>query len=95
MQYARNNTTDYLVRFRNAQKFNEACDGILITKVVQEHGMKICFPLHNNGFDSLQEDEKKEAERQERKCYAQSYTWKIRIRPGLPTLKSVSKMNMC
>ena len=24
--------------------------------------MKILFPLHNTGFDSLQEDEKKEAE---------------------------------
>ena len=25
--------------------------------------MKIWFPLHNTGFDSLQEDEKKEAEK--------------------------------
>ena len=25
--------------------------------------MKILFPLHNNGFDSLQEDEKKETEK--------------------------------
>ena len=25
--------------------------------------MKICFPWHNTGFDSLQEDEKKEAEK--------------------------------
>ena len=52
---------DYLVRFLNAQKFNEACDGSLITKGVQEHGTKIRFPLHNNGFDSLQEDDNKEA----------------------------------
>ena len=59
MQYANENTNDYLVRFRNAQKFNEACDGSLITKGVQEHGMNIHFPLHNNGFDSIQEDEKK------------------------------------
>ena len=61
MHYSIENTTDYLVRFRNAQKVNEACDGSLITKGVQEHGMKIRFPLHNTGFDSLQEDEKKEA----------------------------------
>ena len=61
MQYASENTTDYLVRFCNAQKVNEACDGSLITKGAQEHGMKIHFPLYNTGFDSLQEDEKKEA----------------------------------
>ena len=61
MQCASKNTTDYLVRFRNAQKVNKACDGSLITKGVQEHGMKIRFPLHNNGHDCLQEDEKKEA----------------------------------
>ena len=54
-QYDIKNTTDYLVRFRNAQNFNEACDGSLIAKGVQEHGMKIRFPLHNTGFDSLQE----------------------------------------
>ena len=63
MQYASDNTTDYLVRFRNAQKCNESCDRSLITKGVQEHGMKILFPLHNTGFDSLQEDDNKEAEK--------------------------------
>ena len=63
MQYDSENTTDYLVRFRNTQKSNEACDGSLITKGVQEHGMKIHFPLHNTGFDSLQEDDKKESEK--------------------------------
>ena len=42
----------------------EACDGSLITKGVQEHGMNIRFPLHNTEFDSLQEDEKKEAEKE-------------------------------
>ena len=63
MQYANENTNDYLVRFRNAQKVNEACDGILITKFVQEHGMKILFPLHNTVFEYLQEDEKREAEK--------------------------------
>ena len=61
MQYANKNTTDFLVRFRNAEKVNEACDRSLITKGVQEHGTKICFPLQNTGFDSLLEDEKKEA----------------------------------
>ena len=63
MQYSNEKTTDYLVSFPNAQKVNEACNGSLITKGVQEHGMKILFPLHNTWFDSLQEDEKKEAER--------------------------------
>ena len=63
MQYASENTNDYLIRFRNAQKVNEACDGSLITKGVQEHGMNIRFPLHNTGFDYLQKDEKKEAEK--------------------------------
>ena len=63
MQYANENNTEYLVSFRNAQKFNKACNGILITKGVQEHGMKILFPLHNTGFDSLQEEENKESEK--------------------------------
>ena len=61
MQYSSENTTDYLFRFRNAQKVNESCDGRLITKGVQDPGMNIRFPLNNTGFDSLQEDEKKEA----------------------------------
>ena len=59
MQYANKNTTDYLVRFHNAQKFNEACNGSLITRFVQEHEMKILFPLHTTGFDFLQENYKK------------------------------------
>ena len=63
MQCANKNTTDYLVKFRNAYKFNEDCNGILITRGVQEHGMKILLPLHNNGFDSLQEDEKNKSEK--------------------------------
>ena len=63
LQYDSENTTDYLVRFRNDQKVNEACDGSLINKGVQEHGMKIRSPFHNTGFDSLQEDKKKEAEK--------------------------------
>ena len=45
------------------KKVNEACDGSLITKGVQEHGMKIRFPFQNTGFDYLQEGEKNEAEK--------------------------------
>ena len=51
MQYANENTTDYLVRFRNAQKVNEACYGSLITKGLQEHGMKT-----HHCPDSIRED---------------------------------------
>ena len=63
MQYANENITDYLIRFRNIQRVNEACDGSLITKGVQEHGTNISFPLHNTEFDSLQEYKKEEAEK--------------------------------
>ena len=95
MKYANNNTTDYLIRFRNAQKVNEACNGSLITKGVQEHGMKILFPLHNAVFDALQEEEKKEAEKLgEEMLYAILYLENSH-KPGLPTLKSVLKMTMC
>ena len=62
MQYAKENTTNYLVRFWNAQNLNEACNGCQITKDVKEHGMHILFPLQNTGFDYLQEDKNKEAE---------------------------------
>ena len=61
MQYSNEKTTDYLVSFPNDQKVKEACNWSLITRDVQEHGIKILFPLHNTGFDSLK-DEKKEAE---------------------------------
>ena len=61
MKYTTKNTSDYLVGFRNSQKFNEACNRSLITREVQENGMNILFPLQNTGFDSLQEYEKKEA----------------------------------
>ena len=54
MQYANKNTTNYLVRFRNAQKVNEACNGRLITKGVQEHGKNIILLLHNTGFGYIQ-----------------------------------------
>ena len=60
IQYANKNTTDSLVRFCNTQMVNEACDRIQITTSVQEHGMKILFPLHTTGFYSLQDDEKRD-----------------------------------
>ena len=63
MQYANKNTTDYLGRFWYSQKFNEACNGILITRGVQDHGMNILFPFKNNGFYYLQYDKKKGAEK--------------------------------
>ena len=56
IQYAKENTTDYLVKLRNAQKSNEACNGILITKGVQDHGMRTIFPLQNTRFYYLQKD---------------------------------------
>ena len=62
MQHANENTTDYLVRFCNFQKANEAYNGIPITRGVQEYGMKILYPLNVTGFYTLQENDKKEAE---------------------------------
>ena len=59
MQHIKNNTTDYLVIYRNAQKANEAFNEIHIPRVVQEHGMKILYSLHATGFDALQDDDKK------------------------------------
>ena len=35
MQYANENTTDYLVRFLNAQKVNGSCERSLLAKVLQ------------------------------------------------------------
>ena len=62
VQYANENTIEYLVRFRNAQNYTEACNRSLITRGVQDPRMKIIFPLKNTGFDFIQENEKKEAE---------------------------------
>ena len=61
MEYANENTTNYLVRFRNAQKVNEAYNRSLIIKGVQENGMNIIFPFHSTGFYSPQEDDNNEA----------------------------------
>ena len=60
-QRTNENTTKYQVRFRNAQKVNESCNGIPITKRVQEHGMKILYPPYVTSFDALQRNDKKEA----------------------------------
>ena len=54
--------TEYLVRFLNYLKENEAYNGRLITGGVQEHRMKILYPIHVTVFDSLQDNENKEAE---------------------------------
>ena len=59
MEHANENTTDCHFRFRNSQKVNEACNGSLITKGLQEHGMKNLYPLHVTGFDALRGDDKK------------------------------------
>ena len=61
MQQANKNMDDYLVRLRNSQKLNQACNGSLITIVVEEHGMKILKPLHVTGFYAIQEGDKKES----------------------------------
>ena len=62
IQNVNENTADYLVRFRNFQKLNKACNGSLIKKFVQENWMKILYPLHVTGFDTIPDDDKKEAE---------------------------------
>ena len=62
-QYANKNTTDSLVRLHNSQKVNEACNGSLSKRGVQEHGMKILFPFHNVIFYYIQEDGNKDAEK--------------------------------
>ena len=58
-QNVNDNTTDYVVRFGNAQRVNKACNGSLTSRGVQEHGMKILYALHVNGFDALSENYKK------------------------------------
>ena len=52
--------TDYLVWYCNSQKVNESCNGSLISRGVQEHGMKILYPLHVTGFYTLTNDYKKD-----------------------------------
>ena len=62
MHYARDNTSNYLFRFHNFQKVNEAYNGSLITRGLQDNGMNIIYLLHTTGFDITQDDDKKEAE---------------------------------
>ena len=62
MQHANNNTNDYLVRFCNEQKINEAYNGSIIKRGFQEQGMKILYPLHVTGFDTMQDNYNKEVE---------------------------------
>ena len=60
MQYANENTTNYLVIFCHTHKVNEALNGIRITRGVQKYGMKILFLIHATGFDALSDYSKKE-----------------------------------
>ena len=62
IKYVNENTTDYLIRFRNSQKANKACNENLVTRIFQEHGMEIIYPLHVTGFDAISDNEKKEAD---------------------------------
>ena len=62
MQHSNENMTNYLVRFHNYQNSNDACNGSLITRGLQDHGMNILYPLPVTGFESLQNNDKKEAE---------------------------------
>ena len=62
MQHANKNTTRDLARFCNDQRVNEACNGSLITRGYQEHGVKIIYPLHVTGFDALQDYDSKETD---------------------------------
>ena len=56
------NTTNYLFRFYNYHKVNDAWNGSLISRGVQEHGMKIIYPLHVTSFNTLPDNHNKEAE---------------------------------
>ena len=51
-----------LLRLHNSQKVTEACNGSLITRGFQEHGMKIINPIHSTGFYTLSDYDKKEVE---------------------------------
>ena len=62
MNYTNENKTNYLFIFKNAHEVNEACNGSIISRRVQEHGMKILYPLHVTGFDTLLDGDKKETD---------------------------------
>ena len=95
MHYANENTIDYLVRFRDAHKVNEACNGVLITKGVQEHWMKIISPFHNTGFDSLQEYKKKNSGKAGNEMLCAILYMENSDKASIANLKSVFKMTMC
>ena len=54
--------TNYLVRLQNNHKVNEACNGRLISRGVQEHGTKIIYPLYVTSFGALSYDYNNEEE---------------------------------
>ena len=62
MYHVNYNMTEYLLRFHNTQKVKKSCNGSLIPRGLQEHGMKIIYPLHVPGFYTLTNNGKKEAE---------------------------------
>ena len=95
MQYANENTTNYLFRFRNEQKVNESYNRSLLTKGVQEHGMKFLFPSYNTGFDSLQEDDKKESEKAGEEILCAILYMENSDKTRFADLKNVLKMTMC
>ena len=51
-----------MIRLRNSQKVNKACDVSLISKGVQEHGMKILYILYVTAVDVMLDYEIKYAE---------------------------------
>ena len=53
------NTTNILVILRNAKKINDMCN---VSKVVQDYGIKVRYPLHINRFYAISDDKNKEAE---------------------------------
>ena len=46
----------------NEQKVNKVLNVSLISRGFQEHGMKITYPFHFTGFDTLLENNKEEAD---------------------------------
>ena len=69
MQYTNNNNTEYLIRFRNTQKVNEACNGSLITRGVYKSMGKI-FHSHISVLDLIiyRKTIIRRKRRKERKC---------------------------
>ena len=63
-------------------------------KGVQDHGMEIIFPLHSTGFDSIQEDEKKEAEKVGEVVLCAILYLEKSDKASFSDLKSVFKMTM-